>query len=179
MLLCFFPMHFSQTIIVTTDKLLHGKNTKAVCSEVVEAFTPFTIEAILIGASQLRVTFHNSDVCKTVKSNADVKTFGTKCKILGGGPPPTIVHVFDYPIEALDVRIEAELTPFGKIKHISRQTYVSSPDIFTGTRIVVMHLDLLPPRHIMVDGHLCRTWFKGQRWPVTSVLLKVTRRWIV
>ena len=46
--------------------------------------------------------------------------------------------------------------------HISRQSYVKSPEVLTGTRIVVMHLNTTPPRSIMVGGYLCRIWYKGQ-----------------
>ena len=159
---CAFAMHFARTLILTTNKLLHGKNRENVCAEIVAAFAPVTIQAIQIGASQVRVTFHDSETCKAIKTRAEIEIFGTKCKILGGGPPATIIHLFDLPVEADADRIETELSPFGKIRRISKQSYVSCPEILTGTRIVVMHLDTMPPRTIMVDGYPCRIWYKGQ-----------------
>ena len=161
-LLVLFAMHFSRTLILVTDKLLHGKNREDICAEIVAAFAPVTIQAVQIGASQVRVTFYDSETCKTVKTRTEIEIFGTKCKILGGGPPPTIVHLFDLPVEADDDGIKAQLSSCGKIMRISRQSYVKSPEVLTGTRIVVMHLNTTPPRSIMVGGYLCRIWYKGQ-----------------
>ena len=155
-------MYFSRTLVLVTDKLLHGKNRENICEEIVAAFAPVDIQAVQIGASQVRVTFYDSETCKKAKTRSEIEIYGTKCKILGGGPPPTILHVFDLPVEADDEGIEAQLSSFGKILRTSKQTYVKNTEVLTGTRIVVIHLSSTPPRTIMVGGILCRIWYKGQ-----------------
>ena len=155
-------MYFSRTLVLVTDKLLHGKNRENICEEIVAAFAPVDIQAVQIGASQVRVTFYDSETYKKAKTRSEIEIFGTKCKILGGGPPPTILHVFDLPVEVDDEGIEVQLSSFGKILRTSKQTYVKNTEVLTGTRIVVIHLSSTPPRTIMVGGILCRIWYKGQ-----------------
>ena len=84
------------------------------------------------------------------------------CPILGGGPPITIIHVFDYPYEEEDVYVKNVLGDFGSMKRVKKQTYLGKPDVFTGTRLVSVTLDATLPRFITINGYLCRIWYKGQ-----------------
>ena len=80
---------------------------------------------------------------------------GVPCAIRGGGPPPTKVHVFDFPFEGSDQTIVDALRDFGAIKGIRRQKYImsildlplssaeTSMLFLTGLRIIVALL-LLP-----------------------------------
>ena len=79
-----------------------------------------------------------------------------------GAPPVTILHIFDYPYEEDDVYVKNVIGDFGSVKRVKKQTYLSNPDVFTGTRLVSVTLDATPPRFITINGYLCRIWYKGQ-----------------
>ena len=53
---------------------------------------------------------------------------------------------------------------FGEVKRVKHQSHVSSPGIFTGTRLasIVLNAGVNLPRSITVDGYLCRIWYRGQ-----------------
>ena len=110
----------------------------------------------------IRVTLASVDEYKVAKQQPGIRLFGMWCPILGGGPPITIVHIFDYPYEEEDVYVKDVLGDFGSVKRVKKQTYLAKPDVFTGTRLVSVTLDATPPRFITINGYLCRFWYKGQ-----------------
>ena len=81
---------------------------------------------------------------------------------LGGGPPLTCVHVFDYHFEEDDISLEVAFGAFGTVKSAKKQTYVSNPNVFNGTWLVNIVLSGVLPRFLMVDGNLCLLWYRGQ-----------------
>ena len=76
-----------------------------------------------------------------------------------GGPPLTLVHIFDYPAEFLDNPVKRVLSGFGDVKSIKRQKYIGRSDIETGTRLVLMAFRVVPPRLVNIDGFFCRLWY--------------------
>ena len=46
------------------------------------------------------------------------------CPILGGGPPITFLHIFDYPYEEEDVYVKNVIGDFGSVKRVKKQTYL-------------------------------------------------------
>ena len=80
----------------------------------------------------------------------------------GGGPPVTCVHVFDYPFEEDDISLEVAFDAFGTVKSVKKQTYVSNPNVFNATKLVNIVLSGVLPRSLIVDGYLCRLWYRGQ-----------------
>ena len=83
--------------------------------------------------------------------------FGIWCNILSSGPPVTMVHLFDYPFEKDDNKIEDVFKDFGDVKWVKYQSYVSSLSIFTGTQLISIALNqgVSPPRFVTVDGYHC------------------------
>ena len=110
----------------------------------------------------IRITLASADEYKVAKQQPGIRLFGMWCPILGGGPPITILHIFDYPYEEEDVYIKNVIGDFGSVKRVKKQTYLTCPDVFTGTRLVSVALDATPPRFITINGYLCRIWYKGQ-----------------
>ena len=80
----------------------------------------------------------------------------------GGGPPLTMVHIFDYPAEFLDDPVKRVLSGFGDDKSIKHQKYIGRSGIETGTRLVLMAFRVVPPHLVNIDGFFCRLWYKGQ-----------------
>ena len=78
------------------------------------------------------------------------------------GPATTLVHVFDYPFEEIDVEIEHAPADFGEVKRIRKQTYLSSQQIYTGTRLVSIVLMETPPWSVSIDEYHCRIWYRRQ-----------------
>lgn len=88
--------------------------------------------------------------------------FGLWCKVVGGGPPLTIVHVFDYPYEGEDSFVQNALQDFEEVKQVKKQAYLSNVHVYTGTRFVFCHLKFTPPRVLIINGVVCRLWYCGQ-----------------
>lgn len=120
------------------------------------------LSAVQIGYEIIRVTFLTLAAFRQAKSKDKVDLFGVPCSILEGGPPPTTVHVFDFPYEGSDQTIMDALRGFGAIQGIRRQKYISKPNVFNGTRMVTMIIKDTPPRFLEIGGYRCRTWFRGQ-----------------
>ena len=49
-----------------------------------------------------------------------------------------MVHVFYYPFEESDLSVRTVLSDYGDVKRVKQQAYISSPTIYTGTRLVSM-----------------------------------------
>ena len=91
--------------------------------EVVKVFDGLDIVAVQITYEVVGVTLKNEDSFKTAMTNSGVRLFGLWCPILGGGPPVTIVHIFDYPFEEGDEALKDVFSNFGEVKRIKKQTY--------------------------------------------------------
>lgn len=66
------------------------------------------------------------------------------------------------PYEGSDDSIKVALRPFGTVKGIRQQTYISNRNVFNGTRMVSLVMENPPPRLLKIDGYNCRTWYRGQ-----------------
>ena len=154
-------MRLPNTLNILTGRKLAGTLKEDIMKEVVVQLGDFdSILAVQIGYEIVRVTFCSDEAFSRAKSMEGVSLF--LCKILGGGPATTLVHVFDYPFEETDVEIEHALADFGEVKKVRKQTYLSSQQIYTGTRLVSIVLRETPPRSISIDGYHCRIWYRGQ-----------------
>lgn len=80
-----------------------------------------SIRAIQIGYEVIRVTFSSPVAFHQAKSMEGVHLFGFWCPILGGGPQPTMIHVFDFPFEGPDAAVEVALKAFGSVRGIRKK----------------------------------------------------------
>ena len=138
--------------------------------EVVKVFDGLDIVAVQVAYELVRITFKSDDGFKTAVTNSGVQLFGLWCPILGGGPPVTTVHVFDYPFEEGDAALEDAFSGFGQVKRIKKQIYLSNQEIYTSTRLVSVVLKETT-HFITVSGYLCCIWYRGQ--PLVSNLCAV------
>ena len=143
--------------------------------EVVKIFDGLPIVAVQIACEVVRVTFKGEDGFKAAMTNSGIRLFGLWCPILGGGPPVTIVHVFDYPFEEGDEALKEVFSSFGEVKRVKKQTYLSNQEIYTGTHLVSVVLKEPPPP---VSPQLVDIFVVfgtgGSLWCVTCVLFKAT-----
>ena len=130
--------------------------------EVVRIFKTYSVIAVQLLYDCIRVTFMTMQGFEVAKSHDGVHLFGIWCRILGGGPPLTMVHVFDYPFEESDDVVSNAFGDFGEVKRIKIQSSIGDPEIFKGTRLVSVVLKTNPPRSLLIGGYLCRVWYKGQ-----------------
>ena len=143
------------------NRVCVGKSREEIVSEVVKAFSQPLI-AVQIGFDTIRVTFRDVESFRTAHAKTHVPIFGINCVVQGGGPPLTMVHIFDYPAEFSDDPVKQVLSGFGEVRNVKRQKFIGRPDIETGTRLVLMAFRVIPPRLVSIDGYFCRLWFKGQ-----------------
>lgn len=156
-------MRLPNTVNVFCGRQLAGKMKEDIMKEVLHQMggAP-SIRAVQVGYEIIRVTFSSPAAFQQAKSRERVQLFDVWCTIQGGGPPPTIVHVFDFPYEGSDDSIKVALRPFGTVKGIRQQTYISNRNVFNGTRMVSLVMENPPPRFLKIDGYNCRTWYRGQ-----------------
>ena len=143
------------------NRVCEGKSREDIVSEVAKAFSQPLI-AVQIGFDTIRVTFRDVESFRTAHAKTHVPIFGVNCVVQGGGPPLTMVHIFDYPAEFSDDPVKQVLSGFGEVRNVKRQKYIGRPDIETGTRLVLMAFRVIPPRLVSIDGYFCRLWFKEQ-----------------
>lgn len=155
-------MHLPCTLTIQTGKKLNDKAKGEITKKVKEAFLGCGICAIQIVFEAIRVTFASEEDYKRAKTNSDIYLFGLWCPILGGGPPVTILHVFDYPFEESDEAVKGVMKDFGELKKARKQTYLSDDTLYTGTKLVHVSLTCPPPRFVTIDGYFCPIWYKGQ-----------------
>ena len=113
--------------------------------EVEKVFNLYGVVAIQVAYEIIRVTFLADEGYRRAKELPGVRLFGLWCPILGGGPPVTIVHVFDYPFEEDNSFVSSIFKDFGEVKKVKNQTYLANTSIYTGTRLVSIVLKGSPP----------------------------------
>ena len=94
---------------------------------------------------------------------------------MGGGPPITRVQVFDFSFEKDNRSFEVAFEAYGAVKSVKKQTFLSNQIIFNGTRLVDVAFSRVLPRFLMVDGYLCRLWYRGE--PLACNLCAVQGHW--
>ena len=154
-------MRQPRTLNIQVGKKLSGKSKSDIMKEIVLQMPLWPIVAVQIGFEVVRVTFKDDLSFQAAKLESGMYIFGMWCKILGGGPQSTLVHLFDFPFEESDKDIEAAFGSFGAVKNVKKQTYLDST-IYTGTRLVHIIVEHTLPRMLEISGYICRIWYKGQ-----------------
>ena len=131
-------------------------------TKVLRVFAGLDVKAVRVAYEVVRVTFVSPEHFRAAKSFSGKHLFGLWCSILGGGPPITRVHVFDFPFEEGDRSLEVAFEAYGAVTSVKKQTFLSSQNIFNGTRLVDVALSGVLPRFLIVDGYLCRLWYRGK-----------------
>lgn len=157
-------MRLPLTLNIQTGKKLADKTKDEIMTEVVKLYGTGEVRAVQICYDTIRVTFLSQDVFKKAKECTGVHFFGMWCPILGGGPPVTVVNLFNYPFEETDEKVAEVFGAYGDVKRIRHQSYVSCSSVYTGTRLVslVLKSGYTLPRFIYIDGYNCRIWYRGQ-----------------
>ncbi len=95
-------------------------------------FNLYGIDAVQFGYEVVRISFVTTAGYHSAMKKKGVHLFGAWCEIRGGGPPVTIVHVFDYPHEANDGAVKVVISDFGDVKSVKRQRHLFDTPIYTG-----------------------------------------------
>lgn len=157
-------MRLPLTINIQTGRKLADKTRDEILSEIKKVFLAEHIRAVQVCYDTVRVTFYSPEIFKRAKESPGLYIFGLWCNILGGGPPVTVINLFDYPFEGEDAVLEDTMSAFGEVKRVRHQSFVSDSNIFTGTRLVsiVLRPGCTLPRFITINGCICRIWYRGQ-----------------
>lgn len=155
-------MRLPRTINIHVGKKLNDKLKEDISKEVFKVLNLYGVVAIQVAYEVIRVTLSNDEGFRQAKELTGVRLFGLWCPILGGGPPVTVVHMFDYPYEEDNGSVFSVFEDFGDVKKVKDQTCLWNNKIFTGTRLVFMVLNSTLPRSLTIDGYPCRVWYKGQ-----------------
>ena len=157
-----WPSRLAKTLCIQTGRKLADQARDDVVKAVRDQFNSLKVVAIQMGYEVIRVTFSSEDDYRHAMERPGLHLFGIFCRILGGGPPITMVHVFDFPFEEDDSSLKTVFADFGDVKGVKKQTYLFDKNISTGTRLVSLVLKGSLPRSLTINGYLCRVWYKGQ-----------------
>ena len=157
-----WPSRLAKTLCIQTGRKLADQVRDDVVKAVRDQFRSLNVVAIQMGYEVIRVTFSSEDDYRHAMERPGLHLFGIFCRILGGGPPITMVHVFDFPFEEDDSSLKTVFADFGDVKGVKKQTYLFDKNISTGTRLVSLVLKGSLPRSLTINGYLCRVWYKGQ-----------------
>ena len=91
-----------------------------------------------------------------------VHLFGVIFEIQGGGPPTTLVHLFDNPFEESEAEVKTAFNALSRVKCVKPQAYLSRPSISMDTVLTSLVMENLPPRDVLIRGYYCRVWYGGQ-----------------
>lgn len=129
-------MRLPKPITLRVGRKLADKSKDEIMTEVLLVFAGLEVKAIQVAYEAVRVTFATPEHFRASKCYSGKHLFGLWCSILGDGPPVKCVHVFDYPFEEDDISLEVAFDAFGTVKSVKKQTYVSNPNVFNGTKLV-------------------------------------------
>ena len=82
-----------------------------------------TVKAVRVAYEVVRVTFASPENFGAAKSFSGKHVFGLWCFILGGGPPITRVHLFDFPFEEDDRSLEVASEAYGAVKSVKKADF--------------------------------------------------------
>ena len=148
-----------RTVNIHCGKKLSGKSRDEILDAVLGKFQ--NVEAVQQKLDVIRVSFNEEEHALAALRERGVRLFDMWCR-MDGGPPATIVHLFDYPYEDPTEDISAFFADFGVVKGVCHQKYLRNGDIATGTRLVDIVLSETPPRLAIINGSTCRVWYRGQ-----------------
>lgn len=155
-------MRLTKTLNLHIGRKLSGKTKDEILKAIFDRFNLYGVDAVQFGYEILRISFTTVTGYKAAMKMKGVHLFGAWCEIKGGGPPVTIVHVFDYPHEEIDEAVKEVISDFGVVKSVRRQKHIFDVSIYTGTRLVSVVLSATLPRFLSIEGYNCRIWYKGQ-----------------
>ena len=148
-----------RTLNIHVGRKLSDKSHAEIMNEVTRKLN--SVVAVQIFYELVRVTFKTEEAFRAAKQHKDIYLFSFNCSILGGGPPATPVHIFDFPYEKDDTPIKIALSSHGTVKNIIKQKYHGS-SVFTGTRVAFMDISGSVPKFLVIGGYRCRSWYRGQ-----------------
>lgn len=150
-----------RTVNIHTGRKLSGKSRDEILEAVLSCFSDYNIHCVQQFFDLIRVTFDFEATAVSVLKERGVRLFGIWCR-MDGGPPTTIVHLFDYPYEEDEESVSDFFGTFGTVKSVRCQKYISHSKICTGTRLLDLVMTEMPPCQVNIKGYICRVWFKGQ-----------------
>lgn len=155
-------MAFKRTVNIHVGNKLSGKSRDEVLEVIVSLFGEQNISAVQQCVDVIRVTFKTEALALNALQEKGVRLFGIWCR-MDGGPPVTIIHLFDFPFEGSGYdAIKEFFSQYGQVRDVRLQRYLRRSNIYSGTHLVDVVFDRFPPRLVSINTHVCRVWFKGQ-----------------
>ena len=167
-----------RTVNIHVGRKLSGKSRDEILDEIVKKFEGLRVMAVQQFPDVIRVTFNSEDTAVKVLNFSGVRLFDMWCRT-DGGPPSTMVHLFDYPYEEDAAPIDTLSKTYGKVKGIRHQKYISREDIFTGTRLIDIVIERTPLDWFQLTAISVGFGIKANRLFVTLVALRVIKLMIV
>lgn len=151
----------ASTVNIHCGRKLSGKSKEQILEAVIQFFGLAHIKCVQQNLDVIRVTFRSDEHASNALRDSGIRLFGIWCR-MDGGPPSTIVHLFDYPFQDDNEEVKVFFEQYGVVKNVRLQKYLTRSEVYTGTRLVDVVLSEAPPRIVNINGSMCRVWYKGQ-----------------
>ena len=157
------PGSYKKKVILNLAEISASVSRNELVEVIKAKFSPAKVISVqIVPVKRVQVTFEDPKMKEHVENYDTVDLNGVKCAIISAGPTARNVLIYHFPFEEDNSRLQAYLSPFGKILSVKLQHYPSLQDISTGTRIVRMVREQPIPRNLTIGSHRVKCWYVGQ-----------------
>ena len=157
------PGSYKKTVILNLKDITPSVSRGELAEAIKAKFNPAVVRSVqFVPVKRVQVTFEDSKMKEHVEWFEVIDLNGVKCPIVSGGPSAQNILIYHFPYEEENARLQAFLSPFGKILSIKYQHYPDMPDVSTGTRIVRTVRERAIPRNLNIGSHRVKGWYVGQ-----------------
>ena len=140
-----------------------GKTRPEVVSKIINSFHPVKpIVAVQFLGYEAKVTFESEAHKREVMANEYVSIEGIECAVLGGGPRPQNVLVYNFPYEIPHAVVREALSSFGEVESVHFRHWTHAQEICDGVRTVRMVRSRAISRNLVIDGFPVKISYPGQ-----------------
>ena len=130
---------FVRTVVLDGSLFSSSLPRFDIVKRLTDCFAPQPVLSVqFMPGKRLRVTFSEAVFKEQLEQLETITVGDVPVKIVGGGPRPQNVIVYQFPFEGDDSLVERTLLQFGQVHSVTKQKYADLQSVSTGARIVRM-----------------------------------------
>ena len=128
---------FKRTVTLELERFPSSVCCVDIVKAIKDRFVGYTILSIqFTPGNRAQVTFDRAEQKEFVETLETVSLGDIECRVVGGGPRPQFVHVFQYPFEVDDQLLIRHFKKYGDVLGLTHQHYPDRNEICTGVRLL-------------------------------------------
>ena len=152
----------NRTVVASLPSLALASKPATVKEVIADLATQCPHESVLecvqvIKGRTLRIVFPSSDIMEDIVSGG--LEFRSHPIVFKTPSVYKWVTLMDLPYGIPESEIKTALSKFGQIAHVKAEVYMG---LYTGTRLVKVEIKKAIPSRVIVAGHLCTVFYRGQ-----------------